>query len=88
LKVFSAVKAAHNFQYVPNASKGFSAVTNIIHQLESRPKVDAEAKGGIKMVPGDANGHVLFEKVSFSYPTRPDNLVLSELNLDIQPGTL
>jgi ATP-binding cassette, subfamily B, bacterial len=31
-------------------------------------------------------GHIRFDKVSFSYPSRPDIVVLKELSLDIPPG--
>lgn len=31
-------------------------------------------------------GNIKFEKVSFTYPTRPENPVLKEFNLEIKPG--
>ena len=36
----------------------------------------------------DINGHIEFKDVNFSYPTRPNQVVLSGLNLDLQPATV
>jgi ATP-binding cassette subfamily B protein len=34
----------------------------------------------------DARGHIVFEQLSFRYPSRPDALALDDLNLEIMPG--
>lgn len=35
---------------------------------------------------GNGKGEISFQNVSFAYPTRPQDPVLSEISLDIQPG--
>lgn len=53
-----------------------------ILDLESEVNPDEIPDGsGMKI-----KGHIRFDKVSFSYPSRPDIVVLKELSLDIAPG--
>lgn len=47
-------------------------------------KSEIALTGGEK--PASVVGQVIFQAVSFSYPSRPDQMVLSDLDLKIEPG--
>jgi ATP-binding cassette subfamily B protein len=37
-------------------------------------------------IPADHKAHLVFDRVSFRYPTRPDTAALQDFNLDVAPG--
>lgn len=47
-------------------------------------EIDSSSKSGAK--PKDVSGAISFKNVHFAYPTRPTELVLNGLSVDIQPG--
>ena len=47
-------------------------------------KIDSSSHQGLQ--PQETEGEVVFENVTFAYPTRPDNLVFDGLNLTIESG--
>ncbi|NWI64831.1 TAP2 protein, partial [Todus mexicanus] len=50
--------------------------------------LDREPSGTIggTWVPATLQGHVTFRHVSFSYPTRPEHLVLKDVSFELRPG--
>jgi ABC-type multidrug transport system fused ATPase/permease subunit len=82
--------------YANNLSEAVSEVTEGISGI-----IKAQGAGGRlfalmnrkptmsdgSLVPQRAcHGHVMFEHVSFAYPTRTDNVILRDLSLTIEPG--
>ena len=57
------------------------AVASILDIID-RPNV--ETSGSFK--PETIHGNIVFENVSFAYPSNPDQRVLQNLNLEIEPG--
>jgi len=58
------------------------ASQRVFELLDREPLVDAG--GGEKL--GEVSGEVEFDRVSFSYPVRPEVLVLDEVSLLLEPG--
>ena len=48
-------------------------------------KIDSSSPDGLK--PKDLHGDITFQSVSFSYPTRPGNMVFKDFNLQIRAGS-
>jgi ATP-binding cassette subfamily B (MDR/TAP) protein 1 len=46
--------------------------------------IDSSSTTGLK--PAKVDGHIKFESVSFAYPTRPDDPILTKLSIDIEAG--
>jgi ATP-binding cassette subfamily B (MDR/TAP) protein 1 len=46
--------------------------------------IDSSSTAGLK--PKKVDGHIKFENVSFAYPTRPDDPILTSLSIDIEAG--
>lgn len=63
--------------------KGAGAASRLFELLDQQPIIDGVQ--GQKMK--SSKGHIKFENVSFKYPTRPDNMVFKDLNLEINPGS-
>ncbi|KIK49186.1 hypothetical protein CY34DRAFT_797578 [Suillus luteus UH-Slu-Lm8-n1] len=85
--VFGAMQAGNVFAFVPDVSSAKGAANSIIRLLDARPVIDAESTEG-KSVPSETiKGHIQFENVHFSYPTRPGFRVLRGLSLIVEPGT-
>lgn len=52
--------------------------------LAIEPKIDLISGSTIPL--DKLNGEIRFENVSFSYPSRPDQIILSDFNLVLKPG--
>lgn len=63
--------------------KGAGAASRLFELLDQDPDIDGVEGEKLKT----SKGHIKFEKVDFSYPTRPDNMVFRNLNLEIKPGS-
>ncbi|KAG8376062.1 hypothetical protein BUALT_Bualt09G0024500 [Buddleja alternifolia] len=61
------------------------AASRIFHRIDRVPEIDGEdtTKG---MVVSKITGQLEFEHVKFTYPSRPDALVLNDFNLNIEAG--
>ncbi len=64
--------------------RGMSSGGRVFEYIKMKPTV--EFKGDKKISPGSIAGHVRFDKVDFRYPTRPEQPVLENFNLDIGKG--
>jgi ABC transporter fused permease/ATP-binding protein len=62
---------------------GVGASQRIFEIIERKPAFPDE---GLTMA--SLKGHVEFSKVNFSYPTRPDVIVLKDLSFEIKPGQI
>lgn len=61
-----------------------SAGARVFEYLECRPTM--RLLGGMKIDKNELKGDIKFENVKFSYPARPDQVVIHDLNLDIEAG--
>jgi ATP-binding cassette, subfamily B, bacterial len=65
-------------------SAAAGAAGRIAEILAARPQVSAPERP--EPLPQPPQGRIVFERVSFAYPTRPDALALDSLDLVIEPG--
>ena len=65
-------------------SQAAGAAERLSELLATKPKVAAPENPIALPVP--AQGALQFDKVSFSYPTRPDMSIVENLSLDVKPG--
>ncbi|XP_054477225.1 antigen peptide transporter 1 [Anoplopoma fimbria] len=82
LQFASAVEAV--MQYYPAVKKAIGASEKIFEFLERIPK---RPQNGT-LDPKNLEGHIQFKNVTFSYPTKGNNLVLKDLSLEIKPGQI
>jgi ATP-binding cassette, subfamily B (MDR/TAP), member 1 len=81
---FGAQDAGDSFNHAPNTPKARRAAASVLSTLKHQPSIDIWSHTGVSG--GVKNGNIAFEKVSFAYPTRPGELVLSNISFTIQPG--
>ncbi|CAK0833010.1 unnamed protein product [Prorocentrum cordatum] len=62
-----------------------SAAERVISLIDARPEVDPDE--GEQLQRQDVQGHLRLQKVEFRYKTRPENLVLKGIDMDMAPGT-
>lgn len=67
-----------------NVIRGMTAGSRVFEYLAVEPKVDLVS--GAIIADEDLKGEIRFEGISFSYPTRPDQMVLKDFNLTLKPG--
>ncbi|XP_009616711.1 putative ABC transporter B family member 8 [Nicotiana tabacum] len=60
------------------------AASRIFARIDRVPEIDGEHTGGLVLE--KIRGEVEFKNVNFTYPCRPDTVVLQELNLKIEAG--
>jgi ATP-binding cassette subfamily B protein len=60
------------------------AMERLSELLHAEPGIRAPATP--EQLPGRVDGRILFDKVCFSYPSRPDDLAMSNFDLEIEPG--
>jgi ABC-type methionine transport system ATPase subunit len=65
-------------------SKGRGAAFRIVETLKRVPNVDWQAQEGVQL--DKVHGDIVFSSVRFSYPSRPDAVVLSGLDLSLNAG--
>jgi len=64
--------------------RGLSSGARVFEYMENRPTM--RLSGGLRIDKDSLKGHIVFDKVSFSYPTRPDQEVIQKMSLNIEPG--
>ncbi|KAI9142822.1 multidrug resistance protein 1 [Paraphysoderma sedebokerense] len=64
--------------------KARGAAVKLFHVIESKPSIDSTGDSGTK--PEKLVGKIEFKNVKFSYPSRPDTVVLKQFNLVVEPG--
>ncbi|KAL3532526.1 hypothetical protein ACH5RR_006047 [Cinchona calisaya] len=60
------------------------AVSRIFERIDRIPEIDGDDTKGIQL--DKIRGELEFEHVQFTYPSRPDSLVLDDFNLKIEAG--
>ncbi|KAI4887199.1 hypothetical protein NFI96_018102 [Prochilodus magdalenae] len=58
------------------------AAGKVFEYLDRKPEVSSEGT----LQPEELKGHVYFQKLNFSYPTRTDHNVLKDFSLELKPG--
>ncbi|CAB0017195.1 unnamed protein product [Nesidiocoris tenuis] len=70
-----------------NISDGLRSLIMIGTGVSMMLNLSIQCTGGL-IPPRDAFGEIEFKSVSFSYPNRPEHLVLEDMNLYLKPGTV
>ncbi|XP_035284118.1 antigen peptide transporter 2a isoform X1 [Anguilla anguilla] len=65
-----------------NMLNSVGAAAKVFEYLDRKPQVSAE--GDLR--PETLRGHVQFQNLTFSYPTRPDRPALQSFSLELKPG--
>ncbi|KAL5697734.1 ABC-type xenobiotic transporter [Ranunculus cassubicifolius] len=60
------------------------AATRIFERIDRIPKIDGENTKGVVL--NQVRGELEFDSVNFTYPSRPDTVVLKEFSLKVQAG--
>ncbi|OMJ07394.1 ATP-dependent permease MDL1, mitochondrial [Smittium culicis] len=72
--------------FFSESMKGIGASMRLFYVLERQPKISSESNTeGIIL--DDCKGHITFDNVNFTYPSRPDTQIFRNLNMEIMPGT-
>lgn len=67
-----------------DSTKAKDSAASIFAILDRKSKIDSSSDEG--MVLADVRGNIEFQHVSFSYPSRPDVQIFSDLSLSIPSG--
>lgn len=65
---------------------GTAAAAKIYDTIDRVPEIDPRTALP-ELLARDVKGHIRLEGVKFSYPSRPDVMVLHDFTLDIEAGT-
>ncbi|KAJ6452145.1 P-loop containing nucleoside triphosphate hydrolase protein [Mycena vitilis] len=83
---FGTMNAGNVFSFAPDLSTAKTAGASIMQLLESGPGIPPHSTAPSGKESEKAEGHLKFEDVHFSYPTRPDVKVLRGLSFEVKPG--
>ncbi|KAL2917729.1 hypothetical protein HK105_202602 [Polyrhizophydium stewartii] len=83
--IFTAMAMGQVNQHTPDAAKAKLATLAIFDLLDRASKIDATRDDGEKRE--KVEGLAATRDVSFSYPSRPNNKILTGLTMDAKPGT-
>ncbi|KAI9354744.1 putative ABC transporter protein [Pilaira anomala] len=65
-------------------SSALGAAYKVYQVIDRVPEINTDATDGI--TPSSLQGSIVFDDVTFNYPTRPDLVILDKLSIDIKPG--
>lgn len=82
--IMGTVSIASALAFAPNFQKGLTAAENIYKLLTRSPEIVDHAD--VDTAPWYAEGNVAYETVRFSYPARPEIVVLRDLSLSVAKG--
>ncbi|KAF4075232.1 hypothetical protein AMELA_G00232050 [Ameiurus melas] len=60
------------------------AAGKVFEYMDRKPEVSTDGT----LEPEELKGHVSFQNITFSYPTRPDRSVLKDFSLELKPGKM
>jgi ATP-binding cassette subfamily B (MDR/TAP) protein 1 len=83
--MFGVMGASMAATFMPNAMAGQLAAYETFRIMDRKSQINAMVPAGKHCQLGD--GSIVFEKVRFFYPHRPELLILSSLSLRITPGS-
>jgi ABC-type multidrug transport system fused ATPase/permease subunit len=81
---FALGQAGPNFGSFGSAQ---AAAYTIFEVIDRVPPIDSSSTAGEKPARDKLTGRIEFRNVSFAYPTRPDEMILRNYNLVVEPGT-
>ncbi|KAF3902351.1 hypothetical protein AA313_de0207285 [Arthrobotrys entomopaga] len=94
--LFSAQTAGQVFSLAPEFTKAAAASRRIFQLLDIQPIISASSDASdpdirrdekeVSMTERNLKGSIEFKHVTFSYPTRPDAMVIRDISLSIRPG--
>lgn len=82
--IFGAQSAGIVFSFAPDMGKAKAAATELKRLFDRRPTIDTWSDRGEPI--DKIDGAVELHDIHFRYPNRPEQPVLSDMNLTIQPG--
>ena len=82
--MFTATSAGTLTEMWGEVQRAAGATERMVELLEARPAVRKPADA--RPLPAPGRGHIRFEDVGFSYPSRPDRRSLEGFMLEIRPG--
>ncbi|CAA2969117.1 multidrug resistance [Olea europaea subsp. europaea] len=85
--LFTAYTIAEAGSMTKDLSRGSNAVRSVFAIIDRKSEIDPENSWQIDAVKNDIRGRVELRNVFFSYPSRPDQMILKGLNLKIRSGT-
>lgn len=74
------------FSYAPGMSKAMNAARDLRSLFDRRPSIDSWDTSGKTFNKETCAGQIEFRNVSFSYPSRPDRVVVDDFSLTVRPG--
>ncbi|XP_015898197.2 putative multidrug resistance protein [Ziziphus jujuba] len=83
--LFTAYIIAEAGSMTSDISKGSSAIQSVFAMLDRKTEIDPDSKWGLDLKKR-VKGRIEFKNVFFSYPTRPDQMILRGLSLRIEAG--
>ena len=76
-----------NIMGVANYSKAKNAFSSCFSTIDTISEIDtSEEANKNKIIPTDFKGKIEFKNVTFAYPTKPDQIILKNINFIIEPG--
>ncbi|MCK6370531.1 MAG: ATP-binding cassette domain-containing protein [Gammaproteobacteria bacterium] len=82
--MFTATSAGSLTEMWGEIQRASGAMERMVELLSARPAIIAPEQPLPMPAPG--RGHIRFENVKFSYPSRPEQRALDEFSLEIRPG--
>ncbi len=73
--------------YLPDFINGRAAGARVFSIIDRDSKIKSESNDTQSKKIDSLNGEIEFKDVTFSYPTRPENLILNKCNLKIKAGS-
>ncbi|XP_039267518.2 ATP-dependent translocase ABCB1-like [Styela clava] len=83
--IFGAMAVGQNSSFAPDYAEAKVSASRMFKLFDSKPTIDAYSDEGHK--PQACKGNVEFKSVKFTYPTRPDTLVLKGLDVNVPSGS-
>ncbi|XP_046678545.1 phosphatidylcholine translocator ABCB4-like isoform X2 [Homalodisca vitripennis] len=69
--------------YVQDFTRAKLAASRMFQLIDRKSEIDSGSEEGEKP---EIKGHVVFERVRFSYPARPETIILKNLTFSVKPG--
>ncbi|RIB29019.1 P-loop containing nucleoside triphosphate hydrolase protein, partial [Gigaspora rosea] len=80
-----SLNLANFFTDVQDIILAIGASSKIFETIDRIPSIDTASDTGDK--PNDVVGHIQLKNINFVYPTRPNVRTLSDISLDVEPGS-
>jgi len=84
--IMGSVSIANSLAFAPNFQEGIIAAANVKQLLDRKAKIQDPPLISDVNEKWESEGHVLFDKVKFCYPSRISSQILESLNLKVQAG--